>query len=229
MNCREFESLIHSYLDGTIPEEKRDSFEEHYFICDNCYTALVIAENLKNKKVRIVPEGRRILSPVFRPVLLAASLLIIVFASLFISDLNISKKKLTDLSRFSPPLYVKGENRGDPLTGPFHDAMSDYRNGDYKRAYRLIRTVETGNSQVWYFRGILALLNGESRDALQQFNNIVSAMSPSYYDEALYYRGICYLRLNRKEKALKEFRTLESMYSPLRDKAAEMVKKISVL
>jgi len=229
MKCREFESLIDSYLKGTIPEERRDYFEEHYFICDHCYTALVIAENLRIKKVRIVPEGKKRRTPVLRPVLLAASLLIIVFASLFYTGLNNRKEKLFELSRFSPPLYVKGENRGDPLTGPFHEAMQDYHHGEYKRAYRLIRTVDSGNSQIWYFRGILALLNGDSQYALEQFNHIVSAMSPSYYDEALYYRGICYLRLNRKGKALKEFRTLESMHSPLREKASEMVRKISSL
>jgi tetratricopeptide (TPR) repeat protein len=152
-----------------------------------------------------------------------------VFATLFITDLNNRKGKLFDLSRFSPPLYVKGEDRGDPLSGTFQEAMAHYHNRDHKRAYRMIRTIGPGNSQIWYFRGILALLNGENRDALEQFNKIVYAMSPSYYDEALYYRGICYLRLNRKNKALKEFKTLESMYSPLREKAADMVKKISEL
>jgi len=229
MICREFESLTGSYLNGSIPEEKREMFEEHYFICDSCYASLVVAENLYNKKVRIVPrEGKRF-SVVFKPAVLFVSFIFIIFASLFITDLTKKKEALFEISSFVPPLYIKGENRGESTPQSFYDAMEYYIKEDYEKAYTVIRSIETGNPQSWYFRGILALLNGRNDDALEQFNLIISAMSPSYYDEAVYYRGICYLRMNRKKDAEREFANLESMFSPLSRKASEKLKMISEL
>ncbi len=229
MNCKEFESLIDSYLDGTIPEEKSELFEEHYFLCDNCFSSLQISENLYNKKVHIVTGKKRRYSFVFKPSLVLASMILIVFSSLFVVDLNNRSEQLFKVSDFSPPLYIKGENRGEPTPSLFYEAMEIYQNGDYGKAYDLIRATGKGNSQICFFRGVLALLNSNSRDALDCFNIIINKMDPSYYDEALYFRGITYLRMNRKKDAVKEFKTLESMFSPLSKKASEKLKKLSEL
>ncbi len=226
MKCKEFESLIGNYLEGTIEDNKREIFEEHYFVCDECYASLVLIENLREKNVRIVPGKQRNYSFTFRPALFFASLILVVFTSLFVTDFNNRKEKLLDISDFSAPLYVKGENRGDDFSDMFHEAMDNYQNSNYKKAYIIIASIENGNPKTWFFRGILALLNGKNKDALIHFDKIIVEMSPSYYDEAIYYRGICYLRLNRKHDAVKQFKMLESMFSPLRQKAAEMVKRI---
>ena len=229
MKCKKFESLIDNYLDGTIPDDKRETFEEHYFICDECYASLILIENLRNKSVRIVPGREKNRSFVFKPALFFASLLLAVFTSLFLTDLNIKKEKLMDISEFSPPHYIKGENRGDNYKNVFYKAMASYQNGNYQKAYSVISSIKQGNPQTWYFRGILALLNGDNKDALKHFDYIISAMSPSYYDEAIYYRGICFLRMNRKKDALKEFKTLESMFSPLKDEASVKIKLLTEL
>jgi len=229
MDCKEFESLMVSYFEGKMPEEKRDKFEEHYFLCDDCYASLVLAENLYNRNVRIVTRDQKSFSLFLKPVLIFASLVFVVFASLFLTDLNNQRGKLLEISGFSPPLYIKGENRGNSIPHSFYNAMEYYMKGDYGKAYTIITSFDNGNPQTWYFRGILALLNGNNEDALRNFNLIVSEMSPSYYDEAIYYRGICYLRMNRKKDAKKEFTILESMFSPLTGKAAEKLKRISEL
>lgn len=198
MKCKEFETLIDNYLDGTIPDDKRETFEEHYFKCDECYASLILIESLRNKSVRIVPGKEKSRSFAFKPALIFASLILAVFTSLFLTDLNNRKEKLMDISEFSPPLYIKGENRGDIFTDVFNKAMASYQKGNYQKAYSFISSIKPGNPQTWYFRGILALLNGDNEDALKHFDYIISAMSPSYYDEAIYYRGICFLRMNRK-------------------------------
>ena len=229
MKCKEFESLIDSYLEGTITDDKKEIFEEHYFICDECYASLVLTENLRNKNIRILPGRERNHSFVFKPALFFASLILAVFTSLFLTDLNNRRGVLMDISDFSAPLFVQGENRGDNFPDMFHEAMENYQNSNYKKAYSVITLIKEGNPKIWYFRGILALLNGENKDALKNFDRIISAMAPSYYDEAVYYRGICYLRMNRKHDAVKQFKTLASMFSPLRDKASEKVKQLSEL
>ncbi|MEN8222702.1 MAG: zf-HC2 domain-containing protein [Acidobacteriota bacterium] len=229
MKCKEFESLIDSYLDGALPDDKREIFEEHYFVCDKCYTSLVLIENLRNKNIRIIPGREKNFSFAFRPALFFASLILIVFTSLFLTDLNNRKGKLMDISGFSPPIYVEGENRGDNFSDMFREAMENYQSGNYQKAYSVMTSIEQGNPKIWYFRGILALLNGNNKDALKHFDQIIFEMPPSYYDEAIYYRGICYLRLNRKHDALKEFKTLASMFSPLRDKATEKIELLNKL
>jgi len=229
MKCKEFESLIDSYLDGTIPEGKSELFEEHYFCCDNCFASLKISDNLYNKKVHIVTGKKRSFSFVFKPSLVLASMILIVFSSLFYVDLSNRSEHLFKVSDFSPPFYIRGENRGEPTPPLFFEAMEIYQNGDYGKAYDLIRATGKGNSQICFFRGVLALLNSDSRDALDCFNIIINKMDPSYYDEALYFRGITYLRMNRKHEALREFKMLEKMYSPFSQKASDIIKKISEL
>lgn len=229
MKCREFESLIDCYLDGTISEDKREIFEEHYFLCDNCFSSLKTNEILFNKKVQITTGRKRSFSFIFKPSLILASLIFIVFSSLFFVDLNNTNKKLLKVSAFSPPLYIKGENRGSNSSSEFHKAMDHYRKGEYESAYGIITSMKEGGPQIWFFRGILALLNGENREALNNFDRIVLAMDPSYYDEAVFYRGVSYLRMNRKDEALREFRTLEKMFSPLSEKASEKLKMLSEL
>ena len=229
MKCKEFESLISGYLEGTIADDKKEIFEEHYFECDECYASLVLTENLRNKNVRILPGRERNHSFVFKPALIFASLILAVFTSLFPTDPSNRKGALLDISDFTTPLYVKGENRGDDFPDLFHEAMENYQNSNYKEAYNLIITIKEGNPKIWYFRGILALLNGKNKDALKNFDRIISSMSPSYYDEALFYRGICYLRMNRKHDAEKQFKTLASMFSPIRDMASEKVKQLNEL
>ncbi len=229
MKCKEFESLIDSYLDGTIPEDKSEIFEEHYFRCDSCFSSLKISDHLYNKKIHIVTGKKRSFSSVFKPSLVLASMILIIFSSLFFVDMNDKSEQLFKVSEFAPPLYIRGENRGDRSSSAFYKAMEYYGEGEYEDAYRVITSPQVGTPQLWFFRGILALLNGENRDALSHFDQIISIMDPSYYDEAVFYRGISLLRMNRKNDALDEFKMLEKMFSPLSHKAVDMVRKISAL
>ncbi len=227
MNCSEFESLIGSYLDGTIPDEKKENFEEHYFICNDCFASLKVNEILYRKKVNIVSGEKRKHFFVFKPLLVVAALILIVFSSLFFVDLGSRNKKLIEISCFTPPLYIKGENRGYNVPSVFDQLMEYYSKGDYDSSYKIIKTIKNGNPQIWFFSGILGLINGENENALSFFNMITNSMDPSYYDEAIYYRSICFLRMNRKGDALKELRMLEKMFSPLSGEASKKIKLLS--
>jgi tetratricopeptide (TPR) repeat protein len=227
MKCKEFESLIDGYLNGTLTEEKTGDFESHYFICDHCFSILKTAELLYEKKIRIPEREKRNFSLSLRPSLAFASVAVLIFVSLFFVDTDNRNKRISRITSFTPPLYIQAENRGGDDFAEFSEAMRKYGAGDYKTAYSIISSIDDGNPQVWFFKGILALLNDDPRNALISFSSIVEAMDPSYYDEAVFYRGICYIRLNRNKDALREFRNLETMYSPFSKKAADMISLMS--
>ena len=49
MKCKEFESLVESYIDGTIREKVREDFEAHYFELEKFFAILKLNENLIEK------------------------------------------------------------------------------------------------------------------------------------------------------------------------------------
>jgi anti-sigma factor RsiW len=41
MTCEEFVELVTSYLDGTLPDDERQAFDEHMALCQGCDRYLV--------------------------------------------------------------------------------------------------------------------------------------------------------------------------------------------
>lgn len=56
MNCKEFEELMTAYLDGELPQDMRDSFEQHIKSCDRCQAEMSTYENCKRIFRRFVKE-----------------------------------------------------------------------------------------------------------------------------------------------------------------------------
>lgn len=45
MTCREFEELMTAYLEGELPADKRNSFEQHIESCEMCQAEMSTYEN----------------------------------------------------------------------------------------------------------------------------------------------------------------------------------------
>jgi len=45
MTCREFEELMTAYLDGELPDDKREPFEQHIESCERCQLEMSSYEN----------------------------------------------------------------------------------------------------------------------------------------------------------------------------------------
>lgn len=45
MTCKEFAELMTAYLDGELPRELRDSFEQHIHSCKKCQAEMSTYEN----------------------------------------------------------------------------------------------------------------------------------------------------------------------------------------
>ncbi len=243
MTCSEFTSLIDSYLQRNLPDEKLEAFEQHYFECDLCYAQLKVAERLVSKEVPIVIEGRAA-KPLFgfdwkltrKPMLAFASFLIIALTAVLVTVINQSLRlsSIYKLSDFSPPVYIQSEIRGqgaNRINGAFARAMAHYNRKEYSHALDILKGIpgSAQNPQVIFFKGICYLLTDKVHKAIKEFDNIIEDMNPSYYDEAIYYKAIALLRSNKKEKALEQLNNLAGMFSPYAPKARALIDKINNL
>lgn len=231
MNCKTFETLIDSYLDGTIAEKDIESFEEHYFTCDKCFYLLKLRENLFEKKVSVVLDGKRsrILGSFLKPALILSSLLIVFFSTFFFFEHKVELKKIERISSFTPPVFISSETRDDNFNRVFENAMTLYKESDFQNALKVILKTDEEKPKVVFFKGILYLINNKPKEAISYFEEILNKMDPSYFDESIYYKSIALLKLNRKKKSLKELNKLSGMYSPLSEKAKILIEKIEKL
>lgn len=227
MACSEFISLIDDYLKEQIHENKRETFEEHYFTCDACFNELKLHERLLSKEIPIILEGTkpfRIWG--FSPLPVLTLLLIVIVSSFLVIDNYKQVKYLYEISMVEPPTYARTETRDTPQNQTITRAMVFYNKQEYEKTLELLDTVTDDNPQVTFFQGICHLELNRLKTAAGYFDSIISEMNPSYYDEAVFYKGIVLLRLNEKKDALEQFRNLASMFSPYSQRAKEIITKI---
>ncbi len=230
MACSEFTSLIDSYLKEDIPEEKRETFEAHFFECDSCFEELKLHERLVSKEVPIVLKGTKpFWAWGFKPLLAMASLIVVVVSSFLVIDNYNQAKFLLEISDVEPPAYVQSETRNVFQDQTFTRAMVLYENRQYAQALELLETAGAKglNSQVVFFKGVCRLQLNQPGAAIRHFDAIIEEMNPSYYDEAIFYKGIALLRLNKRDAALEQLKNVASMFSPHAPRAKEIIKKIN--
>jgi tetratricopeptide (TPR) repeat protein len=234
MTCKEFACLVDRYLCGELTADTQETFELHYFECDDCFTRLKIAERLLAKEVPMVVESRR---PVFlgsmlwtwKPFLAAATVLFVVFSSILLLRHSSRMRVLYGISAFSPPVYLTSETRGPETDEIVARAMVFYNRGDYSQALALLKGIANPaqNHQVVFFKGVCFLLTDALKKSVREFDVIIEAMNPSYYDEAIYYKAIALLRLNKKQEALEQLNHLAGMFSPYAARAKALLVKVS--
>ena len=229
MDCKRFEDLIEEYLTGTIPEEEREPFEEHYFICDKCYTSVKITENIYKKKIKIVTSGKKTPSFILKPAMIFASLLLIVFLSTFYVNYKKEMRELKNITFFKAPVFIKNETRNNLHEEKFFSAMEYYNKGEFKTALKLLKNGGIETPRILFFKGVINLINNKPEASIKSFNAIINQMDPSYFDEALYFKSIALLRMNKKNEALRELENLQNMFSPFREKAELLIEKVKNL
>lgn len=239
MRCHEFQALIEAYLGETIPEARREPFEEHFFQCRECFLSLKINESLRSKEVAIAAdEGRRPFAlRVMRPVLAMAALFLLVLASGLLLWQARQAGRLRAISRFDLPFYHEGELRGSRDEGArleeeFSAAMRSFQARDFRAALQVLDRPEfsaAGSPKYDFFRAISLLGTGEAEKAGEILDGIIASMDPAYFDEARYYKGFVLLLQRRPGEARAQFARLAAMLSPMAGKAKEMVQKIDEL
>lgn len=232
MKHEEFSKQIEQYLLGKLEDAAAEKFESHYFECDKCFLELKIHERLitKNVPIYLNPATKRSWSWLPKPVLTFGSLVLVATLFIFIFNTYRHNQELDELSSFTPPLYLKSEIRGTGTDALFSKAMAAYSNKDYKSSLEHLKKINAENNpQILFFTGMNYLILKENRKAIELFDQIIDAMNPSYYDEAIYHKGIALIRLDKIDKALVEFQNLSQMYSPYAPQAKKMIQKIKQL
>lgn len=243
ITCPEFNDLIDGYLTDEIPEKVKEAFEAHYFQCDNCFAELKLLERLHSKEIPIVLTERKpfqawswSLKPLFKPVLVLASLLIVVVSTLWIVGNYRQGKYLESISEVAPPVYIQTETRDslpDPKNHIFHQAMIFYNDRQYIAALELLNTLDVSqsglepNPQILFFKAVCCLETDDPRTAINHFDVIIEKKNPSYYDEAIFYKGIALLRLKEKKKVIELFQNPVVMSGPYSDRAKAILEKIN--
>lgn len=231
MHCRRFTNQIDAYLRNELCETEQQEFEHHYFACEHCFDQLRIRRALmeSNFNLHSTPAGDRITRSRFRrhPALLAASLVIVIGAAII--GLHWQRGKiLQEISSFSPPVVMITETRNQPEESAYTDAVNAYQQGDYQLAVTHLSNIPAASRspKIHFLNGITRLLSKDPEGALADFEAILSAMDPSYFDEALFYKGIALLRQGHVSEAKAVFLRLSGMFSPLKGEALKRLDMI---
>jgi len=228
MKCKEFDNQIERYFNDELPQEQRESFEEHYFSCDQCFIKVQISEKLRNKAVRIVTSDKKPLM-IFKPVMVFSSLFLVVFASILIFNQIHINNALGEITPFEPPQYFKTTIRNSNTDNRFDEAMDFYNKKEFQKSLDLLNNFEKKDPtpRVIFFKGICSLFINKYREAINHFDSIIDSMDPSYYDDAVYYKGITLLKLKKKKAAIRQFENLSQMFSPRAAEAKSLLKKLA--
>lgn len=235
MRCRRFEKQIDAYLRGELPEKHQEKLEEHYFACEKCFDQLLIRRTLMKVNFDLAPaqepdlshhaaSPRRLLS---RPALAAASLLLMAGAGFL--GLRWHRNLLIErISTFDPPTIMVTETRSPLDNRLYANAVSAYRNQNYSETLLNLERIPTEeiSPKILFLAGISRLMSKDYAGAIEDFDDIIEAMAPSYFDEALFYKGIALLRKGRTREARDLFVRLEGMFSPLRTQARQKRESI---
>lgn len=231
MHCRRFTHQIDAYLRNELSETEQQEFETHYFACEYCFDQLRIRRALmeSNFNLNSIPAGDRVTRSRFRryPALLAASLVIVVGAA--IMGLHWQRGKvLQEISSFSPPIVMITETRNQPAESAYTNAVNAYQQGNYQLAVTHLSNIAEAarTPKIHFLSGISRLLSKDPEGALADFEAILSAMDPSYFDEAIFYKGIALLRQGHVSEAKAEFLRLSGMFSPLKADARKRLDMI---
>lgn len=241
ITCREFNDLAESYLDDDLPERKKEAFEAHYFQCENCFAELKLLERLYSKEIPIIQTSRKPfwawgLKPLFKPILVLASLLIVAVSTMWIVGNYRQGKYLESISEVESPIYIQTETRDSPpdfQNQTFDRAMVFYNNEQYGAALELLNPLNASspgaepNPLVLFFKAVCCLETGDPRTAIKHLDVIIEKKNPSYHDEAIFYKGIALLRLNKKKQALEQFQNLTTVSSLYSNRAKAIVEKIN--
>jgi len=254
MECGQIkrEEIVERYLTGALRPEERESFEEHYFACEQCFAALQAQRALQAELSASAPQIRAMPAP--NPTswrwtaAMMATAAVVIVAVLGIRwgtkpDLSPSAMttqtvqpgpSLAELARFDPPTYTPVVLRGaqDDATRKFGVAMKYYQQGDYARAITGLREAAKLNPQdpgTIFFLGVSLLLADQTDDGIAVLQQSVALGDTPYLEEAHYYVAKAFLRKSDLAAAEAELQKTVQLKGDLESKAQELAKAIQAL
>ena len=253
MECLQFEDkeFVERYLAGSLGAEERDSFEEHYFACDQCFAALQTQRALQAELSASAPQICAM--PLPHPARLrwefafaAAAVLILTFFTLrwatkrnpspAAQPLEIAKStpagpSLSDLAQFDPPAYAPAILRGSQTRAmrDFRMAMKPYQQGDYARAVAALQTDVRLNPEdpgALFFLGVSHLLAGQTANGIAVLQQCIALGDTPYLEEAHFYLAEGFLRKGDASAARGELSEVVRLKGDYEDKAQRLLEQL---
>lgn len=256
MECAQIgrEEVVERYLTRSLGKQERESFEEHYFGCEQCFAALQAQRALQAELSASAPQIRAM--PARNPTAwrwraAMATAAVVILAVLGIRwgtkpDLSppapptetmqpgSAGPSLTELARFDPPTYTPAVLRGaqDEATREFRAAMKHYQHGDYARAITGLRKAAKPNPKdagALFFLGISYLLSSQTNDGIAALQQAVALGDTPYLEEAHYYLAKAFLLKGDLAASEAELTKTVQLKGDLESNAQELAQAIQAL
>lgn len=250
MKCRlkNRTNIIDDYFEEKLPEQKKESFEEHMFNCDECFTELRIKEEMigiiqkeghllfadyiKNKNSSILQKITGRLNSLFiRPVYswTAAAAVCLILFLIVGRPFERSPSSLSGLAEISPYPYLDlGFRNGEVSAQFFTYGMHAYKRKDYAAACeRLTRAVtrDPGHLNARFYLGVCCLLANKISDAQDHLTRVVS-LEPDA-ERGYWYLAQVYLLQENKQKTIQMLEHVVQLNQhQYKERAEKLIKKV---
>lgn len=237
------------YLRGELEEGASAEFEEHYFACDTCFTALedlrALRGELARTRTKVRLEGS--MSQPLPWVGLAAALLALGVAGTFLLSRErtapvpeptpttaTTTMVLAELARVEPPPWTAVRMRGDEGEAGqrFRAAMELYAKSDRVGALPILReaaALDLSAPGASFYRGACALLAGEANEAVESLERVVALGETPYLEEAQFYLAKARLARGEVPAARRELERVAGSGSRRRAEARLLLERLDAL
>lgn len=247
------EDVVERYLTGSLGAGERESFEEHYFACEQCFAALQAQRALQAELSASAPQIRVMPAPnptAWRWTAVMATAAVVILAVLGIRwgtkpDLSPpapptqtmpgqAGPSLAELARFDPPTYTPAVLRGaqDEPMRKFRVGMKHYQQGDYARAITGLREAAKLNPKdagVLFFLGVSYLLSGQTDEGIAVLQQSVALGETPYLEEAHHYLAKAFLRKGDLAAARRELEEVVRLEGDHKDEARRLLQQLAAL
>jgi tetratricopeptide (TPR) repeat protein len=256
MGCTQFnrDEVVERYLTGSLDPEQRESFEEHYFACDQCFAALQAQRALQAELSASAPQIREMSAP--NPTRLQWKTALATAAVVILSVIGIrwslrpnssptappvqtansapAGPTLAELARFVAPAYTPAVLRGTQSQSmrEFQRAMTHYQQGDYTSTVAALRAVAKSNPKdpgALFFLGVSHLLTNQTDDGIAMLQRCIALSDTPYLEEAHYYLAKGYLAKGDAAVAQSELEKVARLKGDHEDEARRLLQQLAAL
>lgn len=245
------EEVVERYLTGSLGPQERESFEDHYFACEECFATLQSCRALRAELAENETQIRAVPAPAptawrWTAALATAALVIVAVLgirwgmrpgstppppSAQMAQSAPSGPSLVELARFDPPMYTPPLLRGvqDDATRSFRAAMKRYQQGRYDLAIAgLSETVRLNpkDAGAIFFLGVSYLLSGQTDRGIPVLQKCAALGETPYLEESHYYLAKAFLQRNDATAAEAELQKVVQLKGSLLGQAQELLLSV---
>lgn len=256
MECAQIKpaEVVERYLTGSLDPQERESFEEHYFACEQCFAALQAHRALQAELSVSAPQIRAMPAPnptAWRwtaAMVTAAVVILAVVGIRWGMKPNLSPPpaltqatktvpagpSLAELARFDPPTYGPTVLRGsqDQAMREFRLAMKRYQQRDYANAVTALRAAVKLNPKdprPLFFLGASHLLANQTDDGIAVLQQCIALGNTPYLEESHYFLAKAFLRKDNLAAARRELEEVALLEGDHEDAARLLLQQLAAL